>query len=338
MLEFPMPEPRESMLAAFLAEAFAEDELRRWVHNHLGPTAYRDLPGKGTSLNEVAFQIALSISRCGYDEVLFESLLKERPGLAARIRTIAEHWSDADDRLEGQATPMQAVSRTPGASHSTVDFEFASIVLARTEPPWLVRPRRACSSPFEMPCLHHFQVQGSSRTSDLPLDVTVLNLASRPLALTHVGVDVVEICPSFAHLERDDSVWPSRGIPAAARIEKQDAYVIGAQELFALFRPHVIRVLRQRRIRVADSAAGVAGDAATSGTAPAGTSAAIITVGETLWNQLDCPVYLSAGAPYRFDLLVGFQPYFPGNMILRLAARTQLGIHYSDAIETSIEP
>jgi tetratricopeptide (TPR) repeat protein len=123
-----MPEPRESTLAAFLAEAFSEDELRRWVHGTLGPKAYRDLPGTGTSLNEIAFQAALLVSKYGCDdEVLFESLHQERPGLEARIRAVAEHWSAVSSAkaptprpqsdIAGQAAGEHRVAGTQGTEH-----------------------------------------------------------------------------------------------------------------------------------------------------------------------------------------------------------------------------
>jgi hypothetical protein len=65
--------------------------------------------------------------------------------------------------------------------------------------------------------------------------------------------------------------------------------------------------------------------------------AAIVAVGEAVWSQLDDPVYLESGAPYRFGMIIrGVREHLPRNLILRLAARTQLGDSSSGPIETYV--
>ncbi|WP_428265029.1 pentapeptide repeat-containing protein [Haliangium sp.] len=89
-----------SALAALLEELFSSDELRRWVHQHIGSQAHRELP-EGVSLAELAFQAALIVERQGrIGDAFWAALVRERPHQSERIRMLAKLWSD-----EGRLAP-----------------------------------------------------------------------------------------------------------------------------------------------------------------------------------------------------------------------------------------
>lgn len=150
----------------------------------------------------------------------------------------------------------------------------------------------------------------------MPLDVTILNLASRPVTLSHVGIEVVEITASFDRMIDADLVRSlPRRAPVARKVEKQEEYSVQGRDLFKLLRPHVVRARRQG----------------------GGHGPAILSIGEVAWTQLDDPVHLESGAPYRFGMIVrDAREHLPGQLVVRLAARTQLGEHRSNLIELTM--
>lgn len=222
-------------------------------------------------------------------------------------------------------------------------LEFSSIALDRREACWRLAPDRQETSPFRAHCRSYLELDGSAAradplsAADLPFDVTILNLAGRPLTLTRVGVELVEVSSSFDWLVAERTLPPMwRGVPMARKVKKRDAYIIEGHDIFRLIRGPLMEVLGRRGARD-DRAFEPASDVTGASAAPGGGQTGVVPVGHTVWSQLDDPIHLDAGAPYRFGMIVRrAQEYFPRHLILRLAARTQLGDHYSSAVETWI--
>jgi hypothetical protein len=225
-------------------------------------------------------------------------------------------------------------------------LEFSSITLDRRETCWRLVPDRQATSPFSAHCRYYLQLDGSAAAmadprsaADLPFDVTVLNLASRPLTLTHVGVELVELCPSSDWLTSEHLLLSTpRSIPRARKVKKRDAYIIEGHDIFRLLRGQWMEALRRggahnERIGEPAPVTSLTG----AGAASCGARASVVPVGKTVWSELDDPIHLDSSAPYRFGMIVRrAQEYFPRHLILRLATRTQLGDHHSSAVETSI--
>lgn len=77
-------------LVELLKSLFSVDELRRWVHLSFGRRVADELPGAGTGLAQLAFEVAMALERHGLiGERLFEALSQERPGRREEILAVA---------------------------------------------------------------------------------------------------------------------------------------------------------------------------------------------------------------------------------------------------------
>ncbi|WP_437323207.1 serine/threonine-protein kinase [Sorangium sp. So ce381] len=256
--------------------------------------------------------------------------------LSSRLEQLGIRDCATIDRPDAAITAAAGESADAFGRRTSVvagELEFASVGLARGAAPWKVVPDRPDTSPFQRRCCLHLQLEGTATEADLAFDVTVLNLASRPVTLTHVGIEIVEVLPSFERISEVLLRSSTRGIPAASKVTKQDVYVVEGQQIFNVLRTHVVKALRQSTVRGGTTVKDVGG-AIDGAAAPNKHDVGIVTIGETVWCQLDDPVYLESGAPYRFGMTVDdVRQHLPKDLIVRLATRTQLGIYHSNPIE-----
>ena len=294
----------------------------------------------GDSIQRAFESARLHVEALGIPEHRTPQLVVRREGIDPASIVFTGSVPPADVVLPSSA-PM---TRPPGASArpdgapagaSAVELEFASITLDRRETSWKRVSSRLGTSPFSRDCCHYLHLEASITKADLQLDVTVLNLASRPLTLTHVGIELLELSTSFDQLMGNDFLHSNlRCAPAARKVEKQDAYVIEGKEIVKRLRVHVMRVVRRPIVRGGQAARKMS-DGADAGAASGDGKPRTVTVGEIVWTQLDDPVHLEAGAPYRFGMIVrDVRQHLPRHLILRLTARTQLGDSHSSPIET----
>ncbi len=294
----------------------------------------------GDSIQRAFESARLHVEALGIPEHRTPQLMVRRDGVdpARIVFTGPARPADVVLPFGASMTRPPGASAHPGGSPagaSAPELEFASITLDRRETCWKLVSSRLGTSPFSRDCRHYLQLDASIAKADLQLDVTVLNLASRPLMLTHVGIELVELSPSFDQLMGDDFLYSdTRCAPAARKVEKQDAYVIEGREIFRWLRAHVMGVMRRRNVRGGAAARGVS-DVTDAGAALGDGEAGVVTAGEVVWMQLDDPIHIESSAPYRFGMIVlDVRQYLPRHLILRLTARTQLGDHHSSPIET----
>lgn len=220
--------------------------------------------------------------------------------------------------------------RQPQKEQSKDALEFTTIRIDRHAPQWTIETVRSSTSPFSTPCVSHVTIDSAAPGMDLPLDITLLNVTRRPVMLSHVGVEIVEIAPVFEGLTPAEVArWISRRPPTARKVKKEDTLVIEGQKLFNVLRPHVVKVLRQKQ--QSDDSTGE--DKPIHHDANARRSN-VIPIGETVWSEFDDPIYLEAGAPYRFGVVVqDARDRLPSHLIVRITARSQMGESRSDPIE-----
>jgi hypothetical protein len=85
-----MPRSSEAELMDLFTSLFSAEALRRWASLAFGREVADALPGPGTSLAELAFQLALVLGQRGLvDHRLFARLSEERPGRRDEILRVA---------------------------------------------------------------------------------------------------------------------------------------------------------------------------------------------------------------------------------------------------------
>lgn len=223
----------------------------------------------------------------------------------------------------------------------TDQLEFAHVTLARAAvgrdadsravSGWRMRDARAADSPFTVRCTAWLELEPDAEDSSLVLDATLINLYQRPVLLTALGLQLVSVHWDFTS---GDRAFPSQA-PKSSRVVRADHFVFDAHAFPMLLAPHRKRVLTHLRKSLAEARAS--GDSAATERVLSKQGEQLLDVRETCWHELADPVYQPAGAPYRYSLRVdAVRECMPVRSIVRLCARSQLGVGYSAPVELSM--
>lgn len=256
--------------------------------------------------------------------------------LDALERAAASASESAARPLSRPATTRKGYRRGAAAAATVKDttFEFAHITIDREHKYWQHHDSRPEGSPFECPCAAWLHLEEGTTGAQLPLDVTLLNLAQRPVLLTALGLEVLAVHWNFTAMGRSihESWAPASRTPYASRVLSADRYAFDSFALLPFMDPHRKEAIT--RLRAALKEARGTGDPARLQSALAEHGAVTVEIGETYWHDLSDPVYQDAGAPYRYGLIVEeFQDLMPANLMIRLSVKSQLGAAYSDPVE-----
>jgi hypothetical protein len=178
---------------------------------------------------------------------------------------------------------------------ATGALKFASIRIDASDPNW-EESTRFTDSPFAHPCLRYFKIGLWVCDADPVFDITLMNTSKTPVILSAIGVEVVTV----------GNINYVSGVPSAAKIPKNDAYIVEIPNILHLIGVEWRWQLKKPRV-----------------------------VNKTVRKQLTDPVYLESGAPYRFGLrLKNYYKHVPNFARIRMHATSDQGECVSEELET----
>jgi hypothetical protein len=210
------------------------------------------------------------------------------------------HWidyfsADGPTRLR-QALTQHLRKEEAKAEAAATRLVFANIGIEATNGYW-VEANRPPGYPFHDEAIQYFTLTEFVSGAEPSFDVTLLNMASTPMILTKIGIEILSVASiSYAH-----------GYPKPVKIKRTDAYAVemphlcrrspeSAEEFF-LARPQPIEVNQFALTRITD------------------------------------PIYLEALAPFRYSLtLTKYSKRMPNNVLMRLCVTTNHGQECSHII------
>jgi hypothetical protein len=139
-----MPRSSEAELMDLFTSLFSAEELRRWASLAFGREVADALPGPGTSLAELAFQLALVLGQRGLvDHRLFARLIEERPGRRDEILRVARvldlHRSREVRALDDELSNTDEIATAEAESATRKGPRHLLIVSTREDVPFTNR-------------------------------------------------------------------------------------------------------------------------------------------------------------------------------------------------------